>query len=264
MLRTPAIPAAFMLTALAASILPAQSIVKTSERSVRARATNKIMPAYPSTSLRAKAEGVAVALIEANPAGTVETVRVLQAPDDAIAAAVRDAVKQWTVPELKVAGSAQHYVTQARLTFYFQIAGGRGRVLSPDQVPGNSDVFTPPAAAAAVPARGAGTPSLSSGEVRQKRPAIKEIGPPELDRLRAGADPWLLLDVRERTEFARGQTKAAVNVPFEELAVRARAEFGAASTTIVIDCSYADPALCRQAGRVLQDRSFERIFLFLP
>jgi rhodanese-related sulfurtransferase len=61
---------------------------------------------------------------------------------------------------------------------------------------------------------------------------------------------WVVVDVREHGEFEQGHRSSAINIPFDELLVRAPIEIPP-KAPVVIDCSraatYAIPA-CRAAG----------------
>lgn len=231
----------------------AQNIVKVSEASIRDRAVRPILPEYPVRSLKNRHEGVAVARVIADLDGTVVTVDILQAPDEPIAESVKKAVAQWRIPEIRVVGSARHFQTQGKLTFYFQLADG-GRVRSPNEFPGNETVFDPPQ-------RGRGSQPVQPGAPRPARPALREIGPDDLKKLSAGAH-LQLLDVREREEFKRQHTQTAMNIPLDELFVRARIELRT-DGPVIVDCSYGDPVICRQAGIVVQSVGISAVAILI-
>jgi hypothetical protein len=60
----------------------------------------------------------------------------------------------------------------------------------------------------------------------------------------------VLLDVRERDRFHQGHRPSAINIPYDELLVRAPIELSRFSG-IVIDCSYSPPPMCSMATQVL-------------
>lgn len=67
-----------------------------------------------------------------------------------------------------------------------------------------------------------------------------------------------LVDTRDRVQFAKEHSPAAVNIPDDELEVRAAAELRQ-SLAVFIDCRYADPAECRLAGLRLGRQGFSTI-----
>jgi rhodanese-related sulfurtransferase len=236
------------------SSIAAQRVVKTSEGSIRRRATTHVMPVYPQSLVQKRTAGVAVATVRLNLDGTMERVDVLEAPDPQIAAAVTSALNKWIVPETKVVGSTERFQTVGKLTFYFLIKNGKGVVLNPDEMPGNSDVFAPPGPAT----RGAATTPPVNGMSKQP---IDEIDRNELRKVRN--EGGLLLDVRERHEFRRQHTDGAVNLPFDELPVRARPELVSARS-IAIDCAFANSVMCDQAGQVLRRLGFAHLKVVIP
>lgn len=113
--------------------LLSSSPILMSETRLRDLATFSPDPLYPNTAEREGVEGVAVAVLLMDRSdGSVRVARVLEAPDEAIEVAVRKAVLQWTFAfDLKTRNSG--YDVEGRLTFYFEIEGGHGQVLSPAQ-----------------------------------------------------------------------------------------------------------------------------------
>lgn len=234
--------------------------VGVSESSMWRMADRQPMPVYPPASVQQRHSGVVVAFVVATPAGPVVRVDILEAPDPDIAAAVKAALMQWTFKPVTVSGRPEPYGGQGKLTFYFRIANGAGRVLSPNQIPGNEHVFDPPAS---VPARSSGArPSAPPAVSPAASSAAPEIGDADLQRLVTTTKPvWL--DVRGRDEFAGGHRDGAVNVPAGELGVRARAEFSP-SQTIVIDCAKGDPRWCHAGASILMQRGITHVYVFIP
>lgn len=72
-----------------------------------------------------------------------------------------------------------------------------------------------------------------------------------------------LLDIRARGEFARKHRDGAVNIPRDELAVRARAELNS-SSPVAIDCSPISMGTCHLAALLLRDLGFSRAMLLTP
>jgi TonB family protein len=93
-----------------------------SEDRMREQARNPVMPAYPEAALRDGVQGLAVALVRFDKEGVVIEAKILKAPDESIAASVRETLKQWAFrpwPEGPTMGT---------LRFDFSIEDGQGRV----------------------------------------------------------------------------------------------------------------------------------------
>jgi rhodanese-related sulfurtransferase len=234
--------------------------VGVSESSMRRLADHQPMPIYPPASVQQRHGGVVVAFVVATVAGPVERVDILEAPDADIAAAAKAALMQWTFKPVTVPGRPEPYGGQGKLTFYFRVTNGAGRVLSPNQMPGNEHVFDPPAS---VPARSSGAPPSAPPAVSSAASsAAPEIGETELQKIVSTTKPvWL--DVRDRDEFAGGHRDGTVNVPADELGVRARAEFSP-SQTIVIDCAKGDARWCHAGASILMQRGVTHVYVFIP
>jgi rhodanese-related sulfurtransferase len=67
-----------------------------------------------------------------------------------------------------------------------------------------------------------------------------------------------LLDIRERDAFSRGHLPGAVNIPLDELQVRARRELGQ-HNTLVLDCTFGRATPCEPAESALRERGFQKI-----
>lgn len=219
----------------------------THEASFRRMATARTVPLYPIDAVARGITGVVVVEATAGPDRRVESVEVLQSPDEALSAATRSAVSKWTLPSVPTPS-----LLRAKLTFYFQIQNGKGMVLNPDQVPGNEDVFAawtrPPAGRV-----GSGAPTGPPPAVLQHAGEAREIDQAEFTRLLAAPDT-VVLDVRDRDQFAGGAHPRARNVPADEVLTRARAELPP-NVTVVIDCSGPRPpfaasrtTICESAG----------------
>ncbi len=112
---------------------------KTSEVTLRRMALTSVTPTYPASSVKAGLSGIAVADLVTAPAGDVQSVEILEAPDPAIGEAVRAALGQWKFP-------AMPRPMQAKMTFYFRIEQGKGRVVSPQDIPGGPRIERRPPA----------------------------------------------------------------------------------------------------------------------
>lgn len=99
-----------------------------SEGVMRKTAKNPVMPAYPEAALRDGVQGLAVALVTYDgDTGEVTKVEILKAPDESIAAAVSDTLKQWTFAPANHP-SIMGMLMQGTLRFSFSIEEGQGRV----------------------------------------------------------------------------------------------------------------------------------------
>lgn len=115
--------------------LPGQSTgrVRIGEIALRKIALKQIAPEFPQQSLAQGEEGVAVAQVEVDAKGLVTKVRILQSPDEPTGKSVEDAVKQWIFRPMSAKGVPVAVV--GKLTFYFQIASGKGIVKNPQEMP---------------------------------------------------------------------------------------------------------------------------------
>lgn len=236
----------------------ALNVVSTSERSLRAAATKRVTPVYPPASIARDVRGVGVALLLVGIDGKTEQVRILEAPDANIAAAITTALEQWVVAPVQVVGAAHPSRRRDKITFYFTIVGGKGRVLNPDQMPGNGDVF----------ARYGARRGVSQGSAPSTMPSVSRAAAPKeisVAQFSAAADraDAVVVDVRNRDDFSRDHRAGARNMPVDEVFVRARAELPA-DRPIVVDCTYGDPNWCRIGAAQLTERRFSDIAVLVP
>jgi TonB family protein len=108
-----------------------------SESTARYLAVVKPMPVYPREALSRAVQGVVVASIVVGVAGRLERVTILESPDVSTARAVREALAGWQLRRWK--GATATTKLQAKLTFYFRIEHGRGRVLNPEDLGGERE-----------------------------------------------------------------------------------------------------------------------------
>jgi hypothetical protein len=245
----------FHLTTIAAISLAAipvlwgagQPRATTSEVGLRQMASTTVTPSYPATSVKAKTAGVAVADVTAPVAGGAPAVEILEAPDEAIADAVRAALAGWTFPTLR-------FATSARLTFYFRIENGKGRVLNPQDMPGGPTIKPRPTYTPENP------PPVAKPSTQQATRTLSEgdTTPMTLDELQklTGADRPTILDVGNRAAFKRGHLEGAINIPHPEIAVRGPIELRGRGR-IVIDCTQEETFYCLFADHVLKDAGFK-------
>jgi len=235
------------------------------ESSIRRVATTKPLPAYPAESIARESSGVAVAAVASGVDGLMASVTVLEAPDDAIAAAVREALLNWEVPPTNVTGRSETYGIRGKVTFYFRIVNGRGQVANPEDLPGGPMPEPPGGPPTSPPgARSSQGSQPPTSAIPSSQIAVEEIGERELATLLASKPRPTLLDIRERVEFRRGHREGTVNIPRDELAVRGWIEIDRARP-VVIDCSQVETSQCQQAARMLiRGPKPTRVLIFLP
>jgi TonB family protein len=260
-----------LLAVLSGAITPIDAQVRTvkmAESSIRRVARHKTMPTYPPPSLSQKHSGVAVAAIATDENGRVSTVSLLQAPDDAIGEAVRTALLQWEIDPVTVSGRTERFGVQGKVTFYFRLDGPRGRVFNPDEIPGGpkpEPASGPPSSGPGARPPAAGTPAVSRSapETTTHDDSDMEIDEEEFARL-AASTTVVVLDVRERDEFARRHSPGAINSPRNELAIRAYIELDR-NQPVVVDCSFTETVLCHSAAGVLRrGPKIAKVFVLIP
>ena len=89
------------------------------------------MPSYPKRAIKRNAQGVAVVLLDVDERGDVTRAEVLEAPDPLIGEAVAAAVSRWKFKAPTLRGNA--VPIRGKLTFYYVLAGAKGRVENPKQ-----------------------------------------------------------------------------------------------------------------------------------
>lgn len=226
----------------------APKIVKFAEPTLRSMTLSTPMPQYPRSSLLASVSGVAVAGVVVGADGHVERVDILQAPDAAIGAALRDALLTWTFRPLPAApGSNERLRMQGKLVFYFTIVAGKG-------------VITTPAAATRQPGVSAGR-----GSAPPSVPATTAMGsaPNEIDEAQLKSlTHYKVLDIRDRAAFAADHRPDALNIPLDELPSRAKAELSTAGT-VVVDCSQETVARCRLGAQMLAEHGLKPLAILI-
>jgi hypothetical protein len=105
-----------------------------SEIFLRSIATTVAVPLYPESAIRKNASGVAVADVVVNEDGRAGGVTILEAPDPAIAASLRDALYSWTFQAHFSAGETSILPT-GKITYYFVLSDGKGAVYPPSSAP---------------------------------------------------------------------------------------------------------------------------------
>jgi TonB family protein len=228
------------------------------EWSLRRLAATAPMPEYPRASVARRVSGVVVAIVTFGPDGRLSSIEILESPDADTAQSVRDAVGRWHVPPVQQLGGGRSL--RDKLTFYFRFEDGRGRVLNPDQMPGAMPPPRPIASGATgspTARAGASMPVVRGGHGEGLATVTVEVFKP-----RAAERPHVVVDIGSREAFGRGHWPGAVNIPWDELRVRAGPELPRART-VVIDCTQEDLAICRFAGGYVTEQGFGDVVLLV-
>ena len=203
-----------------------------SDQGLRGIATTAPAPAYPATSLARRVTGVAVAAILVDQNGHLQSLTVVQAPDEATDQSVRDALMRWTFRPIGVP-------MKGKMFFYFTIKKGSGSVASPVEM--NPAIMHNQ------------SPAISPGDE-----AVNEIKEPQLELMRRTGKPSIL-DIRDRSAYQKGHRDGAVNIPIDEVWPRACIELPV-HVPIVVDC-YPEqpPSMCRGAVQMLSYSGFDKV-----
>lgn len=130
--RSQAISRVLTLTALTLLLTaPARAggYVVIGEERLRKLAISFPMPEYPRKSKQNRATGVSVTKFFVDESGNVESIEVLQAPDRYIEASLVAAINKWKFQPYSSDGQTKRIL--GKLTFYFALDRGRGRVENP-------------------------------------------------------------------------------------------------------------------------------------
>lgn len=111
-----------------------ERLATTSEGVLRRSARPQVHPKYPEESLGLGHQGVAVVELEFAPSGDLARVDILEAPDEWVAAAMGEALRQWRLPMKTVDGLAPPRMI-AKATYYFVISDEKGNVFEPERAP---------------------------------------------------------------------------------------------------------------------------------
>lgn len=98
--------------------------VQVSPEVFRSQAQSVVMPAYPPQSAQAGHSGVAVADVRVSTTGVVEDVKLLQAPDAAIAPEVVKAVAHWIFHPMLTVPDKTAVEIEGRVMFMFSLKNG--------------------------------------------------------------------------------------------------------------------------------------------
>lgn len=120
----------YLTVPLAASTQKLQ-FVTIHEETLRRYAVEVVKPSYPRRAIKRHAQGVVVVQLDVNEQGSVTKTEVLEAPDPLIGEAVAVAVNKWKFKPPTIRGNA--VPVRGKLTFYYVIKNGKGRVEHPRQ-----------------------------------------------------------------------------------------------------------------------------------
>lgn len=110
----------------------AQQKVSVSESVLRRLAQKVVMPRYPAASKKRGSKGIAVVRVDVDEKGALSDLRIVEAPDPDIEAAVAEAVRQWRF-EAAHGGGGEPMALRGKLSFYFTAERGQFRVENPRQ-----------------------------------------------------------------------------------------------------------------------------------
>jgi TonB family protein len=204
---------------------------------LQALVISRVMPKYPPESLGKKIQGVVVTQVYVGPTGRIDRFEVLQAPDPEMSRAVGEALGQWVFKPTG-APDGSPAVVRSKVMIYFAIRNGKGLVLT----------------ASEMAKLRLGEEKAPGSRVPQSYPTITSD---EWLRL-AKSGRAVLIDIRHREAFVKGHFAGAVNLPENELSVRAPAELPKDSP-VVVDCPPSAAELCPYALRILQRSGFQNV-----
>jgi hypothetical protein len=101
--------------------------------------------------------------------------------------------------------------------------------------------------------------AASPGPALNNAVAARELSGEDFDRLIAAEHP-IVLDVRSRDAFKRAARSGSINIPMDELQIRAPIEL-AAGTAVAIDCADVPMPSCRQVGMSLTHEGGRTVWL---
>ena len=203
-------------------------------------AVSRVMPEYPSASLAKGVEGVVVSQVfVAN--GRIQRVDLLQAPNEEIGVRVREALMKWVFKNDLRAPDGAPAMVRSKVMIYFGIRNGKGIVRTSAEM--------------IVARETEGKPIAGTGP-SAPYPTIYE--PDWLRLQKQGPVKAVLLDVRDRDSFRKGHLNGALNIPENELSVRAPAELSK-TTPLVVDCPTSSGDLCSYAAPILQRLGFTKV-----
>ncbi len=87
------------------------------------------MPLYPAQSLKVQHSGIVAADVHVSPKGTVEGVKLLQAPDALIGSEVIKTLSKWTFRPAKAVATNEALGIEGRVLLYFSLEHGTPQVI---------------------------------------------------------------------------------------------------------------------------------------
>jgi rhodanese-related sulfurtransferase len=104
----------------------------------------------------------------------------------------------------------------------------------------------------------------SAGETKDQPNFIddkaKRVSEDEYRRAVAGGQKLVVIDVRDRPDFARGHFDGAINIPIDEVEVRAINELST-SDLILAYCGCTDDSASLAAQKVMNKQGFQRVLV---
>jgi TonB family protein len=194
-------------------------------------------PEYPTPSLQSGTEGIVVVEVVVSDSGSVDTITLMEAPDQPTADAVGTALRQWRFAPLTYQGRPARM--RAKLFFYFVTLDGEGKVFTWHEMA----KFRHP---------------LRSFESRASPSEYRTVS---LDRWNTDhRGSGVLLDARRRDAFARGHVEGAYNIPEDELFERGPAELPFESV-VGIDCPAGFSEHCAHVASTLSRTGFTNVVI---
>ncbi|HKO99601.1 MAG TPA: TonB family protein [Pyrinomonadaceae bacterium] len=128
--------ASLLLIAISINVAATASqykVATVSESTLREWAITIVLPTFPEESKKDNSQGVAVAQVTIDEAGAVTRAEILEAPDDAIAEAVKAGTMKWTFQPGTDDRDGKAVRLKGKLTFYYVIENGKAFVKHPKQ-----------------------------------------------------------------------------------------------------------------------------------
>ena len=199
------------------------------------------LPTYPVRSVNLETEGVAVASIVTGTDGRVESVELLQAPDEEIGRRVVEALQTWVFHPLRAAtgenGEMEVNRAESRVTFYFLIVNGVGVVSNP-------------------------AADMSIGS--EMEAVVQDLRNVDLDTAFGSLKP-VFVDIRDRADYQLGHYPDSVNIPVSELLLRSQVELSREQFVVIL-CPGTPGfswTFCTRLARDVGHSGFEHIGVLL-
>ena len=215
--------------------------LRIAETGYRQQAIVHPLPTYPVRSVNLETEGVAVASIVTGTDGRVESVELLQAPDEEIGREVVEVLQTWLFHPLLAAtgenGKMEVNRAESRVTFYFLIVDGVGVVSNP-------------------------AADMSIGS--QMEAVVRDLRNVDLPTVFGSLEP-VFVDIRDRADYQLGHYPESINIPVSELLLRSQVELSR-ERFVVILCPGTPGftwTFCTTLARAVGNSGFEHIGVLL-